>query len=42
MSLGLDERCYYQRKGSFDNRHSILSFIDQKINEVSRQRIMSE
>lgn len=42
MGVGLDERFYCQRKGSLDNRFSILSFIDRKINEVSRQRIMSE
>lgn len=31
-----------QRKGSLDMHYSIIGFIDRKIREKSRQRIMSE
>jgi hypothetical protein len=31
-----------QRKGSLDMHYSILGFINRKIKEKSRQRIMSE
>lgn len=31
-----------QRKGSLDMHYSILGFINRKIREKSRQRIMSE
>jgi hypothetical protein len=41
LSLGQKERLCLQRRGSLDNHYSILAFIDRKIKEKSRVRIMS-
>jgi len=41
-NLGQKEKLCLQRRGSLDNHYSILAFIDRKIKEKSRQRIMSE
>ena len=42
LSLDQRERFCIERKGSLDNHCSILAFIDRKIKETNRQRIMSE
>jgi hypothetical protein len=42
LNLGQKEKLCPQRRGSLDNHYSILAFIDRKIKEKSRQRIMSE
>jgi hypothetical protein len=41
LNLGQKERLCFQRRGSLDNHYSILAFIDRKIKEKSRVRIMS-